>query len=714
MFLAWGRFVYRSRYAVIIGFVALVGLSGLYGLDLSKRLTQEGWFDESSESVKGSKLADSTFGRDTDADVIALYTVPEGKSVDDPEIGARARALFDRLRTANAAQVLKIDSYWDTSLTSAFADESHRHAFASIGLRAKDAGTLDDYNAIKDKFAIEGTRVQLAGLQPVVYALNEGMQRDIHRAELIALPLVAILLYFVFGGVVAALLPVIIGGLTIAGSQGLMRLETNFIDVNAFATAVVTLVSLGLAIDYGLFMVSRFREEMAQGRTVEEAVSRSVAAAGRTIVFSASIIVVCLGGLLIYPHPVLKSVPYGAISSVALAAALSVSVLPSVLGILGRRVDLLSWKRFSQSKTPEQIDNGFWSRLAIWSMKRPRLIAGALIVLLLALIIPFGGMKFAGLSERYLAPTDSARVAQEEFDRIFPQFRTEPMRLVIVGADNEQLGEIRAEANEVGGLTSQFEATEQTKDGINVLEAGLIEKSDADRVITQLRAIPKPEGVRVYVAGIPALEQDSIHGLTNRLPMLLVILIIASIALMYLAFRSIVLAIKAIVVSALSLGSTLGILTWIFVDGHGAGLLGFTAGPLMLPVLIVIVTVVFGLSTDYEVFLMSRMVEAHENGADTPEAIRFGIARTGGVITAAASILIVVTGAFALSDLVLMKCLAYGMIAALILDATIIRMLLVPAIMRILGDWCWWTPSARARITPPESDKARTGASALR
>jgi trehalose monomycolate/heme transporter len=225
---------------------------------------------------------------------------------------------------------------------------------------------------------------------------------------------------------------------------------------------------------------------------------------------------------------------------------------------------------------------------------------------------------------------------------------------------------------------------------VNVLEAGLVNKIDADVVIDRIRALPEPDGVQVLVAGIPALEYDSIRGLIKRLPWLVAILVAASLLLMYLAFRSIVLAIKAIVISALSLGATLGLLTWVFVDGHFSSLLNFTPGPIMFAVLIVIVTVVFGLSTDYEVFLMSRMVEAHDHGADTQEAIRYGIARTGGVITAAASILIVVTGAFAMSDLVLMKCLAIGMIAALLLDATIIRMLLVPAVMKMLGKWCWY------------------------
>ena len=701
IFAGWGSFVYRARYRIIVVSLVLVAISGLYGLDLAKKLSQEGWFDETSESVAGSKLADSTFGRETDGDVIALYTAPAGTTVDDPVIRDRARALFANLLVEEKDRILKIDSYWDSTLTS-FMGNGPNQAFASIGLRSEGSQTLEDYNGIEGKLAIEGLDLQLAGVQPVVDALNDGMQRDIRRAEVIAMPLVAILLYFVFGGVIAAFLPVLIGGMTIVASQGLMRLETFFVDVNAFASAVVTLVSLGLAIDYGLFIVTRFREEMARGRSVEEAVTISVASAGRTVVFSASIIIVCLGGLLIYPHGVLKSVPYGAIVSVILAAGLSISVLPALLAIVGKNIDKWGWKRFSRSKTPEQIDAGFWSRLAVWAMRRPVLVAVPIILILLALIVPFSDMKFAGLSERYLSPTDPARVAQEEFDDLFPKIRTEPLRLVIVGADNQQLSDIAYQANGVPGLTGAFEQDEEATNGINVLRAGLVDKTNADSVVTQLRQIAIPDGVTMYVAGIPALEYDSIQGLIKRLPLLVTILVVASILLMYAAFGSLVLAVKAIVVSALSLGATLGMLTWIFVDGHGADLLGFTPGPIMFAVLVVIVTVIFGLSTDYEVFLMSRMVEAHDKGADTPESIRFGIARTGGVITAAASILIVVTGAFALSDLVLMKCLAVGMIAALVLDATLIRMLLVPSVMKLLGEWCWWSPIRSHRRQPAQ------------
>ncbi|MGF6888109.1 putative membrane protein YdfJ with MMPL/SSD domain [Nocardia sp. GAS34] len=699
--LRWGRFVHRHRYVVLAVCVLAIAISGFCGRDLGPRLTQGGWFDDHSESVVASQLADETFGRDTDADVIALYTAPPGATVDTPKVHTAITQALAALRARYPDRIKKIDSYFDGPMMGQFADASRTHAFASIGLRGQDTQTVNNYLTIENDLGAGppgsgpgGTTVQLAGLQPVVEGINLGMQHDIRRAELIALPLVAILLYFVFGGLIGALLPVLIGGMTIVGTQGIIRGLTDVIDVNVFASAVVTLVSLGLAIDYGLFAVTRFREELAAGHGVEEATARTVATAGRTVLFSAAIIAISLGALFIYPHQVLRSVPYGGISAVLLAAVLSVTALPALLSIVGERIDLWGWHGLAGvgSAAPLGVSRrlraargqGFFSDLALLAMRRPWRVIVPVVLGLLLLLIPFRHIAFGGLSERYLAADNPARVAQEHFDALFPDFRTEPLKLVVVGANSRQLSDIRFQANFAPGLTGPFEAAAPTTRGITVLQAGLTDQTHAGPAIDTLRAIPKPTGVRVMVAGVPALEHDSITGLLHGLPELAAILVLAAIALMYAAFRSLVLAVKAVAMSALSLGATLGVLTWIFVEGHGAAVLGFTPGPLMFAVLVLIVTVLFGLSTDYEVFLQSRMTEARAAGAPPPEAIRYGIAHTGRVITSAAAILIVVTGAFGFSDLVLMKYIAYGMIAALILDATVIRLLLTPAVLKLV------------------------------
>ncbi|MGE5695256.1 MAG: MMPL family transporter, partial [Candidatus Sericytochromatia bacterium] len=522
--------------------------------------------------------------------------------------------------------------------------------------------------------------------------------------------------------------PAIIGGLTIAGALGIMRLLTGVMPVHFFAQPVVTLIGLGIAIDYGLFIVSRFREEIAEGYDTEAAVRRSVMTAGRTVVFSAVIIVASSLPLLLFPQDFLKSITYAMISTVMLSAILSITVLPAALGILGRNVDAFgvrtllrvpffrNWKpmnwwlnfladKTQKTKTREEVEHGFWGKLVNRVMKRPILFAAPILIIMILLIVPLGQLALGGISEKYLPPDNPVRQAQEDFDRTFPGYRTETLTLVIQGATPAQVEEIASEAGQINGFTDATwkerahpELDQKRDANVTVLQNGLVERNEAPSKIEALRSIEAPKGVTIWVGGTPALEQDSIHSLFDKLPLMVVLLITTTTILMFLAFGSLVLPIKAAVMSALTLGSTMGILTWLFVDGHGAGLLNFTPQPLMAPMIGLIIAVIYGLSTDYEVFLVSRMVEARERGMSTAEAIRIGTATTGRLITAAALILAVVAGAFAFSDLVMMKYLAFGLLIALLLDATVVRMFLVPAIMKLLGDDCWWAPRWMRRL----------------
>jgi len=553
-----------------------------------------------------------------------------------------------------------------------------------------------------------------------------------------AIPLVAVLLFFVFGGVVAASLPAIIGGLSILGALGIMRLVADVAPVHFFAQPVVTLIGLGIAIDYGLFIVSRFREEIAEGYDTEVAVRRTVMTAGRTVVFSAVIIVASSLPLLLFPQGFLKSITYAIIASVMLAAILSITVLAAILAVLGPNVDalgvrtllrvpflrnwpvsrkIIDWlaEKTQKTKTRDEVESGFWGKLVNRVMKRPLLFAAPIVVLLILMIIPLGKLALGGISEKYLPPNNSVRVAQEEFDKIFPGFRTEPLTLVLQ-SDNgqpvtdQQVAEVRNKAMEISGFTDPDNNPDAmwkerpyldgaSKDpSIRVIQNGLVTRNDAAKKISELRSITPPRGVELFAGGTPALEQDSIHSLFSKLPLMVLLLIITTTILMFLAFGSLVLPIKAALMSALTLGSTMGVLTWMFVEGHGSGVMNYTPQPLMAPMIGLIIAVIYGLSTDYEVFLVSRMVEARERGMSTTEAIRIGTATTGRLITAAALVLAVVAGAFVFSDLVMMKYLAFGLLIALLLDATIVRMFLVPAIMKMLGDDCWWAPRWMKRL----------------
>ncbi|MBA4021892.1 MAG: RND transporter [Gordonia sp.] len=720
MFGAIGNFVYRLRFVVIGVMVALMAALGLYGLDLNKHLSQSGWFDPGSESVAGSQLADEVLGRDHKSDVIMLVTPPAGTKVDDPAFGAKVETVVEDLINQHGDIVNRtdpgiidpfkaaendFDKATQDQIRARLFDQSREHAFVSIGIKGADDTTiLNNYKIVEpffddlsEKYDLPGTQFQMAGLQPVAGAMSAGMDEDIKRAEIIALPLVAIMLFFIFGGVIAACLPVVIGGLTIAGSLGIMKILAQVTELNIFAQSVVTLIGLGIAIDYGLFIVSRFREELAEGCDTRSAVRRTVMTAGQTVVFSATIIVGALACLLLFPQGFLKSVAYGAIASVTLAAICSITVLPAILSILGPKIDMWGFSFLRRTKTKKEVEDGFWGKLASWVMRHPLKTAIPVVLLLLALIIPFAGIQFGGITEKYLPPQNPNRVAQQDFDTYFPTERTEEIKLVISydpesSDDAAKLQTIADEANKIPGFTKEFTLDgAEASDNIVQMSAGLIDQNTAGEAVKELRAI-NTDGLDMYVAGTPALTQDSINALLDDLPLMIFLLIMVTSLLMFLAFGSVVLPIKAALVSALGLGSTLGILTWIFIDGHGSSIANFTPGPLMSAVLVLIIAIIYGLSTDYEVFLLSRMVEERQKGATTTEAIRKGTAHTGRIITAAAAILVVVTGAFGLSEIVMMKYIAYGMIAALILDATVIRMLLVPAIMKLLGDDCWWAP----------------------
>jgi trehalose monomycolate/heme transporter len=751
VFAWWGRTVYRYRFLVIGVMVGMCLIGGVFGASLGKHVTQSGFYDDGSQSVKASVLADQVYGRDRRGHIVAIFDAPQGKTVDDPDWAKKVTDDLNKFKADHPDQVLDWAGYLRAITASnpdaakaaqenpylrGTATKDKTRTFVNISLKGDNDDTiLNNYKAIEaDLKQVNDGNIELAGLQPLASELTGTIAEDQQRAEVLALPLVAVVLFFVFGGVVAAVLPVMVGGLSIAGALGIMRTiaEING-PVHYFAQPVVTLIGLGIAIDYGLFVVSRFREELAEGYDTETAVRRTMMTAGRTVTFSAVLIVASLAGLLLFPQGFLKSLTYAGISSVMLSAILSITVLPACLAVLGKHVDALgvrtllrvplfrnvrwinaylNWlaDRLQKTKTREEVEQGFWGKLINVVTKRPILFAAPILIGMILLIVPLGQLTLGGISEKYLPPDNPVRQAQEDFDRTFPGYRTETLTLVIRNADPAQVDEIKSEAGRISGFTnpsweertvstdSNGNPGTKTDPNVTVLENGLQNRNDAPNKISQLRSIQTPKGMSIWVGGTPALEQDSIHSLFAKLPLMIVILITTTTLLMFLAFGSLVLPIKAAVMSALTLGSTLGILTWIFVDGHLSRWLNFTATPLTAPVIGLIIAVIYGLSTDYEVFLVSRMVEARERGMSTTEAIRIGTATTGRIITAAALILVVVAGAFVFSDLVMMKYLAFGLIAALLLDATVVRMFLVPSIMKLLGDDCWWAPRWMKRL----------------
>ena len=698
MFEKWGRFSYAHRRLIpAIVVAAILALFVGFGLQLEDRMSQEGWEDPNAASTSAAHIEQETFGRDNSGDVILLFHSPD-------ENFDAAKQHLAQLKAEYPEQIDSVTSYFDTKNPNLVNDD-HSLAFAAIGLKGDDEQTLKDFRTIQGALTDTSAPVEIAGATAVADALDNGMSHDISRAEKAALPLVGILLLVVFGSVVAACMPLIVGGLSILGSLGILSILAGFSQVNVFAQAVVTLLGLGLAIDYGLFMVSRFREELDKGRSTEEAVATTTATAGQTVVFSAAMVAVALSGLFLFPQAFLKSVAYGSISAVGLAALLSVTVLPSIFGMLGPKIDTWSVRR--TSRTARTIEDTWWYKLPLWAMRHARGLTIAVCGLLIALTLPIMSITFGGINESYLPPNQETRVAQDKFNEEFPTFRTEPVKLVVENASNQQLVDVVMQVRGLNGLTEPMAPTTATKDGTTVLSAGIKDRDDYAKIVHELEQVKAPEGVNLYVGGTPAMEVESLDALFHKLPWMALYVVLATFVLMALVFGSFVLPLKAIVMTLLTLGATLGILTLMFVAGLGSGALNFTPGPLMSPILVLIIAIVYGLSTDYEVFLVSRMVEARRRGSTTDEAIAAGTAHTGGIITAAALIMIVVCGAFGFSDIVMMKYIAYGMIFALLIDATIVRMLLVPAVMHLLREDNWWAPSWLRHATTALTGGAR-------
>ncbi|MFF2085070.1 MMPL family transporter [Nocardia sp. NPDC058176] len=816
----WAEFVVLRRYTVLGAVVAALLALGGYGLGLGDRLSADGWDDPGSDSVRAGQIRTEAFGRDHSADVLLLFHAPDGRTVDDLAFAEAVVAHLNLLPRVHPAEIDRVNgAYWPTETgvaqPSLFGTDDRKHAFAALSLRGEDNTTLlRNYRAVRDDLAAPGLTMEVAGGQVVAGTLTDTMATDQRRMELIALPVVAVLLLFVFGGVIAAALPLLAGGLTVLGAWGIIRSITHLTEVNSFVAPVVSMIGLGLAIDYGLFVVSRFREELDAGREVPEAVRRTIVTAGHTVLASATIVIAAAATILLFPHGFLRSFAYGTIVTITLAALTALTVLPALLAILGHRVDALGWRRFvgrargaaggravrvrgaagdraarvrettgprgrageraaqapstagSRNMTGDravrvrgaaaargttgdrhasavgeaglaelgdggttgrsgagavtgsgaqgawELDGsragGGWWRLAGFVRRHPRGVALTVCAGLLVLAAPIGGLAFGSVSERYLPPDNPTRLAQQHFDELFPLRRADPVQLVFVSDEPLDVGAVWAAANDAPGLAGPFgvptRGTQRTD--VFATEAALADPADARATVDYLRELEVPPGTTLLVGGEPVVGQDSVDALVHRLPLMILAVLLVTTALLMWAFGSWVLPIKAALCNALGLGATLGILTWVFVDGHGAELLKFTPQPIMALLLVVIVAVIYGLSTDYEVFLLSRIVEARAEGASTADAVREGTVRTGRIITAAALVLLVVTGAFAFSELLMMQYIAYGMVAALLIDATVLRLLLVPALMTWLGERCWWRPSWPKSARGEAADRA--------
>jgi RND superfamily putative drug exporter len=710
MFERWGHLAYRRRRWVLVAAAAFLAVAASWGTGVFGQMTSSGFEDPGSESARALDRIESTVGR-TGADVVVLYRYG-GRTVDDPAFRA---AVEEHLAGLPDGPVTSAATYWSGGPgADALVSADRRATFAAVGL----AGTGDDeindtYEALQPALrdAPAGLDVRLGGGAALSSDITTQVSEDIARAEKLSLPVVLVLLVLVFGGLVAASLPLAIGGLAILGAFLMLRLLTLVTDVSVFSINIVTMLGLGLAIDYALFVVSRFREERRMpGATTEAALVRTMTTAGRTVAFSGVTVAIALASLLLFPQVFLRSMGFGGMAAVLVAMLGALTVLPALLAVLGHRVDALRVPlhrlvpRRLRSGGTDRGNHGAWSRLAHSVMRRPVVYVAVIVPVLLLAGVPFLSVEFGGVDHRALPAGVESRVVSERLVDEFPGGDVTTIDAAVTfGSGTVDRSALDAYASRVGDLDGVTAASVTgAGDGTAVLSVeygtdGI--GSEARDLVGAVRDVPPPEGAEVLVGGRAAELRDLLASLGSTLPWMGLFVLGVTLVLLFLAFGSVVLPVKAVAMNVLSLSASFGALVWIFQDGHLSGLLGFAStGTIEATQPILMLALAFGLSMDYEVFLLSRVREQWDRTGDNAVAVATGLQRTGRIITSAAVLLVVVIGAFATSGIVFIKMIGVGMIIAILVDATIVRALLVPATMRLLGRWNWWAPAPMARF----------------
>lgn len=698
---AWARVVVARPRAVLAGAVVIALLCGLFATGLASKVSAAGFQDPGGESSAVDQWVKDKLGPQN-PDVIAIYTAPEGKTLAD--IGPQVQEAVSRIDPALLDR--PVETYWGSARPQYLHSPDGRQALAVVFAAGDDNHRIAVYPEIAASLRVAGLQTQLTGYSALADEISNQSRRDLVVAEAISIPLTAVVLVLVFGGIVAALLPVAVGTLAVIGALGAVGLIAHFTEVSVFAMNVVSLLGLGLAIDYGLFVVGRFREELGAGRPVDEAVTRALLTAGRTVLFSALLLMCAFAGTFVFPQAVLRSLGFGAMAAVALAALLSISALPAALMLLGPRIRKWSWREDAYERAEERAQR-FWGRVVTAVMRRPGAVAIAVGALLLVLAAPLTGVRLGDVDHTALPAGNETRVAVEELSARFPAANSGATVLLRASDGSAPTpAAISTALRELGATKGVRQAIHVgTRDDAAVIHAALAapDRSPAAQDIVESIRDLRLDGLTLSVGGESAATVDSVTAVLSAMPWMIVVMVAATLLVLLLAFRSIVLPLKAVLMAFLSLAATFGVLTWIFDQGHLAGVLHISPGPLSAGMMVLIIAVVFGLSTDYEVFLLSRMKEAHDAGADTAEAVRTGTIHTARVITAAATLLVLITGAFTLSPLTPMRFLGLGMVIALVIDATLVRMLLVPALVKLMGEANWWMPGRR-RARPPESE----------
>ena len=731
-----GRLALRRRWAILAATLVAVALAGAFGGGAIGHLKSGGFDDPAAESVKAAATLRDTFGTG-DPNLVLLVTAARG-DVDDPAVARAGQDLTRRL--AAEPDLAQVASYWSTGAPS-LKSQDGRQALV-LGRVTGDEQTLDERaRQLTAAYRADGpeVRVQAGGQVQVYREVGDQVERDLARAEGVAVPITLLLLVVVFGSAVAGMLPLAVGGVAIVGTLLLLRLLGDLTDVSIYALNLTTALGLGLAIDYSLFIVSRYREELRAGREPADALLATMTTAGRTVLFSAATVAVSLLALLVFPLYFLRSFGYAGIAVVALAALGALVVLPALLAVLGRRVDRLRLpirRRARSTGAPPwgspdpsaaaggaaTSGGGLWHRLATGVMRRPLPIATAVVAFLLLLGTPFLGVRFGLPDDRVLPSSAGSRQVADALRSGFAADDASALAVVATG-----IGDPAARRQDIDGYATALSRLDDVSrvdaltgsyadgrrlqgptppsrrfaagDGtwLSVVPSVGSNSARGEDLVARVRALPAPFGVQV--TGPAAQLVDTKASLAAHLPAAAAIIATVTFLLLFLMTGSVVIPLKALVLNLLSLTAVYGAMVFVFQQGHLADVLGFTpTGTIDTSMPVLMFCIAFGLSMDYEVFLLSRIKEEHDRTGDTVAAVAVGLERSGRIVTAAAALLAIVFAAFATSQVSFLQLFGVGTALAVVVDATLIRALLVPAFMRLAGQANWWAPAPLRRL----------------
>lgn len=694
MFDALARLADRRAKRVVFCAVLFFLVSGVVGGTVIQTLDPYGADDPDTESVKGADVLDSAGY--TPVSVVVMIDAAPGTPAGKKrvaEISRRVRAHPD---------VAQVVGFRETRNPDFVATDGSKTYLAVTLVPEDDKERQAAASSIADELAGEDD-VLIGGYSMAEAQVNHQVETDLQKAEMLAFPILFLLALLFFRGLVAALLPMMVGGLSIVGTFLMLKIFGEAMSISIYALNIATGLGLGLAIDYSLFIVSRYREEIAVDGPGPAAMRRTMATAGKTVFYSGLTVAVAMGSLLIFPQRFLYSMGVGGVSVALLSATMALTVLPAVLTLLGHRVNALSprflARRADRDARPDE--RGFWYRLSRFVMRRPIPVATLSALFLIVLGLPFLGIKFTGVDPQVLPESTSANQVDDILTAEFPPHRDTPIRMVLQGADKAQVAEQVQNLRLVPEIDS-VAPPRRFENGVTMIEAyskGSYLSETSKTAVRVVRNLPPPDGAQVWITGGTAALLDFQSSMMVHMPVAILWIVISTLIILFLMTGSVILPFKALLMNVLNLSAVFGILVLIFQDGRFESFLNYSSqGAIEQSMPVLLFASAFGLSTDYAVFLLSRIKEARDAGASERECVAIGLERTGRIVTAAALLFAIAMGAFATSEIIFVKQTGIGIALAVLIDASIVRALLVPSLMELLGKWNWWAPGPLRRL----------------